>query len=211
MLAIFEKAKEKIYDYKVWLLMGLVILGIFVCYLTSHSTKETVPSSISSVLLGSSSASSHYVASTSSMVIIVDVKGAVKHPGVYNVTDKARVQTAITQAGGVLDNADMNQVNLAQKLTDGQVIYIPLKGEQSAPISSNNNASSIAKTSDVMVNLNTASLTELQTLDGIGAKKAEQIIAYREERGGFKSIEEIKEVSGIGEKRFEKLKDKVTI
>lgn len=105
----------------------------------------------------------------------------------------------------------MQQVNLAQKLTNGQIVYVPMRGETSSTPVNNGSTSAMSTTDNEVINLNTATVVELQKLDGIGVKKAEQIIAYREEHGEFKSIEEIKQVSGIGEKRFEALKDKVTV
>jgi competence protein ComEA len=103
----------------------------------------------------------------------------------------------------------MTQVNLAQRLTDGQVLYVPIKGEQ-VPTNFANEAvaSSQIKTT---INLNTATKEELQNLEGIGEKKADQILDYRQEHGGFKSIEELKSISGIGTKRFEAIKEQLTI
>lgn len=112
----------------------------------------------------------------------------------------------MAKAGGLTEQAEMANVNLAQKLTDGQMVYIPTKGERlSTP------ATTTSQASQEKVNLNTATVAELQTLEGVGEKKAEQIIAYREANGGFKQITDLKAVSGIGEKRFEALKDKLTI
>ncbi|WP_044747674.1 helix-hairpin-helix domain-containing protein [Aeribacillus alveayuensis] len=138
------------------------------------------------------------------MIIYVDVKGAVKNPGVYEVKETDRVLTVIEKAGGFHENADINQVNLAAKLVDGSIVYVPKIGEQA---SNDNNQSP----SNNKININNATMEELQTLTGIGPSKAEAIISYREENGPFQAVDEIKNVSGIGEKSFEKIKDNITV
>ncbi|MDQ0161274.1 helix-hairpin-helix domain-containing protein [Aeribacillus alveayuensis] len=138
------------------------------------------------------------------MIIYVDVKGAVKNPGVYEVKETDRVLTVIEKAGGFHENADINQVNLAAKLVDGSIVYVPKIGEQA---SNDNNQSP----SNNKININNATMEELQTLTGIGPSKAEAIISYREENGPFQAVDEIKNVSGIGEKSFEKIKDDITV
>lgn len=148
--------------------------------------------------------------------IVVDVKGAVKQPGVYDMQAGDRVHHAIRQAGGTLDGADQNQLNLALLLQDGMVIYVPKKGEEEAPSQASagqsSNAGSAGQNGPAKtVNINTAAAEELQTLPGIGPSKAETIIAYREENGGFDSIEDLMNVTGIGEKSFEKLKSSITV
>lgn len=153
----------------------------------------------------SSSGSNH---KSEKMVILVDVKGAVNKPGVYDITDNPRTQVALAKAGGVVENADISQVNLAQKQNDGGIIYIPVKGEISPNYTQKNGEDGKGENK---VNLNTANSSELQNLEGIGSKKAEQIIAYREEHGQFKQIDDLKMISGIGEKRFETLKDRLTV
>lgn len=134
----------------------------------------------------------------------IDIKGQVKHPGVYQVHKGQRVVDAIHQAGGFLEEADQTQINLAQLLVDQQCIIVPKKGEELHNLSSQGSSSK-------QVNINTADITLLMTLKGIGNKKANEIILYREKKGLFKSIEEIKEVSGIGEKLFEGIKDEICV
>ena len=138
--------------------------------------------------------------------VLIDIKGAVKQPGVYDVSQQPRLQAAVAKAGGLTDQAEILTINLAQKLTDGQMVYIPTKGEHLSE-----QVPSASQAQKDKVNLNTATVAELQTLEGIGEKKAEQIIAYREANGGFKQISDLKAVSGIGEKRFETLKDSLTV
>jgi len=155
---------------------------------------------------------------SSNKQVIVDVKGAVKFPGVYQLTSEERVIDAITYAGGYLEEAETRYINHAQKLLDEMVIYIPKKGESldemqsiGQGVHSTSFDSNASPTSGELVNLNTADETALSTLPGIGPSKAQAILAYRDEIGSFKSIEELKNVSGIGEKTFEKLKDSIVV
>lgn len=149
--------------------------------------------------------------------VIVDVKGAVKYPGVVQLTTEDRVMDAIEAAGGYTELANPVTINHAQKLVDEMVIYVPQQGEnveelaiQSAAAATIAGASSGAK-DDGKVNINTATEAELTTLSGIGPSKAAAIITYREENGGFKTIEDLKNVSGIGEKTFEKLQNSIKV
>lgn len=147
--------------------------------------------------------------------IYVDIKGAVHLPGVYEVQPDLRLIDVIALAGGLLPEANQNGVNMAQKLTDQMMIIIPEIGASEAE--KTNQAVTIVTPEETFeeaggkVNLNKATIQELQALSGIGEKKAERILQYREENGSFKTIEELKEVSGIGEKTFEALETFITV
>ena len=144
--------------------------------------------------------------------VIVDVKGAVKYPGVYELTDADRVVDAITLAGGYMDGANATLINHAQKLQDEMVIYIPLQGEEPAiAIQQFSGSTSSTQADSGKININVSDETQLTTLPGIGPAKAKAIIAHREEHGKFQSIEALKDVSGIGDKTFEQLKDLIDI
>ncbi|MCM3012844.1 competence protein ComEA [Bacillus subtilis] len=147
----------------------------------------------------------------SNETIVIDIKGAVQHPGVYEMRTGDRVSQAIEKAGGTSEQADEAQVNLAEILQDGTVVYIPKKGEETAV----QQGGGVSVQSDggkgALVNINTATLEELQGISGVGPSKAEAIIAYREENGRFQTIEDITKVSGIGEKSFEKIKSSITV
>ena len=154
----------------------------------------------------------------SASVVMVDVKGAVKHPGMYQLTDEERVMDAIILAGGYLDNADTRLINHAQRLQDEMIIYIPKIGEVVEALAEGTGTSVVASTNDAAsdgkegkVNINKADEALLTSLPGIGPAKAQAILAYRQEIGQFKKIEDLKEVSGIGEKTFEQLKDLVSV
>ncbi|MGN9864575.1 helix-hairpin-helix domain-containing protein [Bacillus swezeyi] len=143
--------------------------------------------------------------------IVVDLKGAVKQPGVYEMRAGDRVHHLLKKAGGTVKKAAEEQVNLAAVLQDGMVIYIPYEGEESAPIPSESGASAADGGAGEMININTASSEELQEIPGVGPSKAEAIITYREENGPFQTIEDITNVSGIGEKSFEKIKSSISV
>jgi competence protein ComEA len=144
----------------------------------------------------------------------VDIKGAVKLPGMYEVTSDMRVLNVIDMAGGLKEIADDSQVNFSQRIEDQMVIYIPVEGEELSETviaGTNSNTANISKDEEGKINLNQATKEELMTLSGVGEKKAEKIIEYREENGSFKTIEDLKNVNGFGEKSFESLEKYISI
>jgi len=146
--------------------------------------------------------------------IMVDVKGAVQYPGVYELTTEDRVIDAIERAGGYLAEAQSTALNHAQKLQDEMVIYIPKEGEEIDQSPQNGLVvSSPAASSDLgdKVDLNSADEAALTAIPGIGPSKAQAILAYREENGSFQTIEDLKNISGIGDKTFEKLKEFIVV
>ena len=139
--------------------------------------------------------------------IFVDVKGAVKHPGVFETTKDKRVKDLIEEAGGLLDDADTSTLNLSQKVKDQMVIYVLKHGEKPKQISDGGSSSS---NTDV-ININTANKEQLMKISGVGKTKAEAIISYREKNGDFKKKDDITKVRGIGKATFEKIKDKIEV
>lgn len=153
--------------------------------------------------------------------IYVDIGGAVSTPMLAKLPEGSRVEDAIQAAGGLTENADVSAINRAEFLNDGDKIYIPEfiededgnavpAAEASAGTVSSDAGSSVRVATDGKVNINTADSTQLQTLNGVGPATAQKIIDYRTMNGRFTSIEDIKNVSGIGDKTFEKLKDCIT-
>ncbi len=163
----------------------------------------------------------------------VDIKGFIKNPGVYELSSESRVLDVINAAGGLLENANTEYLNLSRKLTDEMVIIIysndeinqldeeNSKLENSANIDKDNIVNNISssdstetnsssKTENV-ISLNTGTISELMTLKGIGESKAKLIIEYREINGGFKSIEELKNIKGIGESTYSKIKEYIKL
>lgn len=241
-------------NYKKYILIGggvlLVIMVVFLFMRKSNSQassnsalmngadESSTPTTISSAASSTDTtvtASSSAVSSSTSEYIYVDVKGAVKHPGIFKVKSSMRVDDAINLAGGMQKTADRKHINLAQRLTDQQVVYVPIRGEikgsatgtvdaEMAPSTTSDSTGEQASTTDSStssaadgtsgsgtVNLNTATKEQLQTLTNIGEKKADQIIQYREAHGKFKSVDELKEVQGIGDKTFEALKPQLSV
>ena len=139
--------------------------------------------------------------------IFVDVKGAVKHPGVFETTKDKRVKDLIEEAGGLLEDADTSTLNLSQKVKDQMVIYVLKHGEKPKQIYDGGTSSS----SGDVININTANLEQLMKISGVGKTKAEAIISYREKNGDFKKKEDITKVRGIGKATFEKIKDKIEV
>jgi competence protein ComEA len=146
--------------------------------------------------------------------IVVDVEGAVREPGVYTLPAGSRVIDALRAAGGAGPGADVRSVNLARPIADGERVYIPRKGEAPPPDASGgtggggggNGGSGAGK-----VNLNSASESELESLPGIGQVLAQRIVDYRTQHGPFHDVKDLLKVEGIGQKKFDSLKDYVTV
>ncbi|HEL1980752.1 TPA: helix-hairpin-helix domain-containing protein [Streptococcus suis] len=145
--------------------------------------------------------------------LVIDVKGAVEKPGLYTLEVGSRVNDAVEAAGGLTSQADPKSINLAQKLSDEAVIYVASKDENISVVASTTASSAMSQEekSTSLVNLNTATEADLQTISGIGAKRAADIIAYREANGGFKSVDDLNNVSGIGDKTMESIRPYVTV
>ena len=140
--------------------------------------------------------------------IVVYITGAVKNPGVIEIPEDSRVLDAVNAAGGVTAEADLESINMAQKVRDGQHVTVPEISDPNSTVPTRQNSSS--KSSGGLVNINSASESELISLPGIGAATAKKIIDYRETNGAFIEIEDIKKVRGIGESKFQSMKDLIT-
>lgn len=149
--------------------------------------------------------------------VCVDVKGAVTHPGIYRLPGGSRVNEAVIAAGHETPEADMNQVNLAKQLVDAQVIYIPRKGEKMPATFGGSEAGTVQSAGEsgseqqTIVNLNTATKEQLCTINGIGDKKADLILQYRQQHGNFKSVDDLKNINGFGDKTVAKLKPSLAV
>lgn len=152
--------------------------------------------------------------------VIVDIKGMVNSPGVYEVDSNLRVNDVIILAGGLKEGADTSKINLAKIVSDEMTIIIYSNEEILEKYKNDvcvcdcpeiKNDACINEEEDNLININTASIDEIMTIRGIGKSKAEAIIKYREDNGNFNSIEEVKNVSGIGESLFEKIKDYIKV
>ena len=158
--------------------------------------------------------------------IFVHIDGYINNPGVYEIKENDRIKTLIDKAGGFKEGYSIKNINLAAKLSDGDKIYIPSVSEEKvSENNNNNNINSSGKGQNVKtdrnnvsvmknnskININTANISELKQITGIGESTANKIIDYRENVGKFKKIEDIKEVKGIGDAKYESLKNKITI
>lgn len=161
--------------------------------------------------------------STTEENIVIYITGEIKKEGIYELPENSRIADAIEKAGGINEQADLTQINLAYKLQDGMRIYIPKKAE----LNQENNIKTEDKTETIItkgdtketentqtnkkININKATQAELETLPGIGTSTAEKIIKYRTENGNFKKKEDIMNVSGIGENKYQKIKDLINV
>lgn len=216
---MFEIVLEKIKSHK-WettgIIVGLLLFGILgLNHFGTHHKEDdlniNLEKKVSTITEKKVPMISHVKDKVSNQVT-VDVKGAVNHPGVYSLPSQSRVTDAIKRAGGLSNLADSKSVNLAQKLQDETVIYVAQKGEKITVVEEEK-ANNIATqgNSKGKINLNKADLSSLQTISGVGAKRAQDILDYRDSQGGFKTIDDLKNVSGIGKKTLEKLRQDVTL
>ena len=210
-----ESIIEKIKEYKIIVIctgLGLLVGGFFLLKPAPQTpVKETnlqaEVAAVSKDLLTEKEVKEEPLEQD---LITVDVKGAVKSPGIYDLPVGSRVNDAVQKAGGLTEQADSKSLNLAQKVSDEALVYVPTKGEEAASQqTASGTASSTSK--EKKINLNKASLEELKQVKGLGGKRAQDIIDHRETNGKFKSVDELKKVSGIGAKTIEKLKDYVTV
>ncbi|MGC9931752.1 helix-hairpin-helix domain-containing protein [Priestia aryabhattai] len=208
------------FSKKQWLI-GCICLAVGLAFYIYRTGGEKPESSLqtSDIIKAESSAtkkegesSDQVISSQDSPFVMVDIKGAVQKPGVYQLPKDARVKDALAQAGGATKEADLRQLNLASKLQDEMAVYIPTAGEEIPPSSPVSSISSSGTSNDQpLVNINTANTDELQTLNGIGPSKASAIVSYREENGLFQTVEDLGQVSGIGDKSLEKIKAQITL
>ena len=212
--------KDWLIEHKISVLLGalLVLGGIYYFYVSDSATTSPVNTlSLEEKVQEDEKAIGSIQSDKQPELpekIMVDVKGQIKQPGVYQANTGERVIDVISRAGGLTDKADQGMVNFAEHVKDEMIIYIPAKGETgiSSPITSSGNPGlSVGSQKEAKININKADETELQNLPGIGPAKAAAIIEYRNTSGPFKAVEDLKSISGIGDKTFEKLKDLIAI
>ena len=208
-----EELIEKIKEYKIIVIcasLGMVLGGFFFLKPVAQTpAKESnLQTEVTTVSKDEKEDKNQKEEVVVQDLITVDVKGAVKSPGIYDLPVGSRINDAVQKAGGLTDNADSKSINLAQKISDEALVYVPTK-EEATSQEAHSNASNTKE--NKKVNLNKASLEELKQVKGLGAKRAQDIIDHRESNGKFKSVDELKKVSGIGAKTIEKLKEYVTV
>ncbi len=204
--AIHDK-QSKIFRYIIWFLIVLAIVGG--CAYAYAKYKSNIPSEQIADQIESPDAQSDLVeVKDNKPQVMVHVAGSVTKPDVVVLEEGARVKDAIEAAGGLLEQADIRSINLAAEVTDGSKIYIPKLGEQDS-LETNTTKQESSK-ADSKVNINTASKDELMKLPGVGESTAEAILEERK-KGKFKSIQDLKRISGIGDKKFEKLQSHIRV
>ena len=214
MLEFFARLREWIEDHVSWKIIGMALVIVAVVAFCGGNLYQEWRAEGEGLTLVQEDATAGETAADSaapenaSDEVVVHVAGAVSSPGVYTLPADSRVDDAVRAAGATAD-ADLSQLNLAQKLADGQKITVPAAGEPPAPV--DNAAPSDSSQSGALININTATQEELETLPSIGEVRAQAIIAYREEHGGFRTTDELMEVSGIGEKIFADISPHITV
>ena len=223
-----ERFKLFFYDHQRYFMYGFLLL--FVCmsftiiYVSFNSDVKIVEPEVIAL---SDDEEKDEIIEKAVETIFIDIKGEVNSPGVYEMQLGDRVIDAVQMAGGFTDEATTDNVNLSKKLKDESVIIIPsyLKDYENVAIkndyeidinddivqSEKNESDEKIESSSNLININTASVVELMSLDGIGESKAKAIIEYRDINGDFENILDIKNVSGIGESIYEKIKDYITV
>ena len=208
----FEQDKKLL----IKVIAGIVLLAVaFAFYLMKEKAAES--DTELTVITDHQDADLEQVTETAveqKIMIMVDVAGAVVEPSVVELPENSRIFEAIEKAGGLSKEADTTATNLAEILTDGQKIYIPTKQEvkdSQSEATSSDTTNYLVTGQSKRININSADSDMLQELSGVGPSTAEKIISYRNENGKFKKIDDIKNVSGIGDKTFEKFKDKITL
>jgi competence protein ComEA len=193
-------------------LRGLVVVGVVVALVAAYlawraqphaEPVQGPPSATRSVATG--------LPSPAASVIVVAVQGKVAHPGLVRLPAGSRVADAIAAAGGALPGVDLSLVNLARKLSDGELVVIGLPQADAAADGPAQGSGGGDPATGAKVNLNTASLTVLESLPGIGPALAQHIVDYRRQHGDFHSVEDLRQVSGIGDAKFAAVKDLVTV
>ena len=207
-MAFFDEWKEK---WESWSLAvkGAVIGGILLILVGLGGLFSKKEESIeeTEIVVTTVLAEKTEVSTTQETVIFVDIKGAVKNPGVYQMKVGDRVKDALDAAGGLTDEADSQKVNLAKRLEDQMAIVVPKVGEEAEEIPAGETRNEATK--EGKVNINTATVEELKTLKGVGEKKAEAIIEYRKKNGSFQTKEDLMKVRGIGKKLFESFQERI--
>ena len=207
-MAFFDEWKEK---WESWSLLAkaaviggilLILVGVGGLFSKKEESVEETTVVETTVLAEKIEAST-----TQETVIFVDIKGAVKNPGVYQMKVGDRVKDAIDAAGGLTEEADSQKVNLAKRLEDQMAIVVPKVGEEAEEIPAGETRKEATK--EGKVNINTATVEELKTLKGVGEKKAEAIIEYRKKNGSFQTKEDLMKVRGIGKKLFESFQERI--
>ena len=184
----------------------IIFLGIVGLVLTAVILIQVLRPSPQPILLSTATPQPASVATPTPYVLRVYVSGAVQYPDVYTLPQDSIVKDALQAAGGATEEADLERINLALPVSDGQQVHVPRLGDDTSPVEPPSRLPAAAS----KVNINTADLAALESLPGIGPSLAQRIIDYRQSNGPFTRIEDVMEVSGIGTATFEGIQDLIT-
>ena len=217
MFYFFMQVKRWLMEYKKVLSIIGGVLAVIVIILVGRGM---MASSMKEKVMVTNAVNTTRVEETTTIMpqnCYVDIKGEVLRPGVYEFSCESRIQEVIKKAGGFTEEADETKINLAQKISDQMQIIVPnLHSKQEGGVTEGNSEkgnssnSTPSNSKQGTVNINTATLEELQTIKGIGKKKAEAILQYRKEHGAFRTKEDLLQVKGIGKKALEAIESQVT-
>lgn len=214
MLEFLARLREWVEDHVSWKVIGMALVIVAVIAFCGGNLYQEWRAEGEGLTLVQEDATAGETAADSaapenaSGEVVIHVAGAVSSPGVYTLPADSRVDDAVRAAGATAD-ADLSQLNLAQKLADGQKITVPVAG--AAPADGSSAATTADNDNGGLININTATQEELESLPSIGEVRAQAIITYREEHGGFRTTDELMEVSGIGEKIFADIAPHITV
>ena len=217
MFYFFMQVKRWLMEYKKVLSIIGGVLAVIVIILVGRGM---MASSMKEKVMVTNAVNTTRVEETTTIMpqnCYVDIKGEVLRPGVYEFSCESRIQEVIKKAGGFTEEADETKINLAQKITDQMQIIVPnVHSKQEDGLTEGNSEkgsstnTSVSNSKQGTININTATLEELQTIKGIGKKKAEAILQYRKEHGAFRTKEDLLRVKGIGKKALEAIESQVT-
>lgn len=199
---------------KIIIIIFIIIISIFICI-----NKQNIELNSNEIIEYEDKVENITLNTDIESNITIYITGAVVNEGVYKINKDSRIEDAIKEAGGLKENANIKEINLAYMLEDGMKIYIPQQNENiledktegyiNKEVTTNEN--NTKNSENKIININTATQTELENLPGIGPSTALKIINYRKEKGKFKKIEDIKNVSGIGESKFSKIEKLIKV
>lgn len=204
------------------IIAGIFVVGIFIFYMTTRANANTNDYSVVNEAIQDKTDEGEEKDEKEEepKEIVIHISGAVQNEGIVKLEEGGRIADAIEVAGGMTTEADLTSVNLAYLLKDGQKIYIPKISDTEEEIPVNNaipvnvivgNGTEESSNSNAKVNINTATVSELTKISGVGEKTAMKIVEHRETNGKFKTIEDIKSVSGIGDAKYESIKDYISV
>ena len=199
---------QKIKDFIYYNRKDIILVSIFIFFFVSYVLLNNNGNSENIII----NEDVEILENVNQKTIMIDIKGEVVKPGTYEFNNDERIIDAINKSGGLTSNANVESINLSEKLTVEMLIIIPSKEDE---VISDSNSTKVVKekkeVNDGKISINTGSISELMKLQGIGQKKAEAIIEYREKNGLFKDIKDITKVAGIGNSIFEKIKDNIKV